>query len=326
MYNVRRFGQQANTHAAIIGEAADWLILLQCGEMTPEKQLAFTRWQTQSPAHEHVWQRAEGILGVFAIVPARIGRETFAAAAHMSRRRSLQILGVICVGGPLVWGAARQMHVDAWTADCQTATGEQQHIDLDDGTRVVLNTASAVNIAYTPTRREIKLVKGEILVTSGKDTSPVYRPLVVSTPQGTARALGTHFTVRQIDRTHTMVDVFEGAVEVTPVDAGRSWQVPTGGQLVFGTHGMTSTSAANSSHATWASGMLLVQSMRLDALVAELNRYRSGWLRCDPEVGSLLVSGAFPVRDTEHSLKLLLKTMPVTVRRLTDYWVSVGPL
>jgi transmembrane sensor len=320
------FSRQPDVDPVIIGEAADWLVMLQCGEMTPEKKQAFTRWQTLSPVHVTVWQRAEAMLNVFAVVPARLGRETFDAATQMSRRRSLQILGVLCLSGPVIWGAARHAGVTAWTADFHTATGEQQHIDLEDGTRLVLNTATAVNVVYTQSRREIRLISGEIFITTGADRASTYRPFVVRTSQGVSRALGTRFTVRQIDRDHTRVDVFEGAVEVTPFTAGRNWVIPTGGQMVFSDHDITQTNPANKSHASWVSGMLLVQSMRMDALVAELNRYHRGWLRCDFAVGDLLVSGAFPVLDIEHSLKLLRKTMPVNIHRFTHYWINVEPV
>lgn len=63
--------------------------------------------------------------------------------------------------------------------------------------------------------------------------------------------------------------------------------------------------------------------MRLDALVAELSRYRGGVLRCDPAVGALRVSGAFPLRDTDASLALLAKTLPVRIGGITRYWTVV---
>jgi transmembrane sensor len=65
--------------------------------------------------------------------------------------------------------------------------------------------------------------------------------------------------------------------------------------------------------------------MRLADLLDELGRYRAGVLRCHPGVAGLTVSGAFPLRDTDASLRLLQETLPVTVSRLTGYWVTVEP-
>ena len=58
--------------------------------------------------------------------------------------------------------------------------------------------------------------------------------------------------------------------------------------------------------------------------MAELGRYRTGHLACDSAVASLRVSGAFPVADTEQALAVLARSLPVRVRRLTRYWVTVG--
>ncbi|KAG0759335.1 hypothetical protein G6F57_017955 [Rhizopus arrhizus] len=63
--------------------------------------------------------------------------------------------------------------------------------------------------------------------------------------------------------------------------------------------------------------------MRLDAFVAELARYRSGLLRCDPAVADLRVSGVFSLRDTDRALDNLTRGLPVTVAYRSRYWVTV---
>ena len=70
--------------------------------------------------------------------------------------------------------------------------------------------------------------------------------------------------------------------------------------------------------------MLAARNWRLADLVAELARYRRGFLRCDPAVAELRVSGAFPVNDTDAGLRLLEKTLPVRIHRITPYWVTVA--
>ncbi|KAG1069089.1 hypothetical protein G6F55_014487 [Rhizopus delemar] len=71
--------------------------------------------------------------------------------------------------------------------------------------------------------------------------------------------------------------------------------------------------------------MLAVRNWRLADLVDELARYRRGVLRCDPAVAGLRVSGAFPLADTDGSLRLLEKTLPVRISRVTPFWVTVAP-
>lgn len=42
-----------------------------------------------------------------------------------------------------------------------------------------------------------------------------------------------------------------------------------------------------------------------------------------PEVAELLISGSYPLADSERILDLLEIALPVRVRRFTRYWVSV---
>jgi len=69
--------------------------------------------------------------------------------------------------------------------------------------------------------------------------------------------------------------------------------------------------------------MLVAAHMRLQDFLAELGRYRRGQLNCDPKVAELLISGTYPIDDSERILSLLEISLPVRVRRFTRYWVTV---
>ena len=71
-------------------------------------------------------------------------------------------------------------------------------------------------------------------------------------------------------------------------------------------------------------GVLVVERMRLDDFLVELGRYRPGVLRCDPAVGAILVSGAFPVARTDAVLDMLEETLPVRRRSLGPYWTTIA--
>lgn len=312
--------------ATIIAEAADWLVMLQSGEMAEAQAYAFKCWQNQTPAHAAAWSRAQAMLGTFADVPGSIARSTLQKAGSSTRRRNLQILGMLLVSGPVVWGVSRDLPWQGWSADYATAKGEQKTIHLSDGTSLVLNTSSAVDVIFTATERRVSVLSGEVLVTTGKDTSPSYRPFIVTTSQGSMRALGTRFTVRRLDDVTTRLDVFDGAVQVVLSAQPAMRVVQAGGKLVFTASSMSQTQNADVSAMLWEQGMLLAKAMPLSELVGELARYRQGFLRCDPDVAALTVSGAFPVNDTDASLDLLRKTLPVSIRKITGYWVMIGPV
>lgn len=306
---------------SILDEAADWLVLLQSGEATDTDQTGLARWRERSPAHEAAWRRAEGVLATFQQVPPRLGRETLSRLPRARRRALLALLAIAVPGAWLAW---RLTPWQQGTVDLSTAIGERKTTTLVDGTRLVLNTATTVDVAFTATERRLTLVAGEVLITTAQDSPPLAPPFIVHTPQGSLRPLGTRFNVRRLDDT-TRVTVLEGAVEVRPAASVEVAVVRAGEQMAFTATALQDARPADASASLWERGMLLARDMRLEALVAELGRYHRGFLGCDPEVADLIVSGAFPVADLQTSLALLEKSLPVRISRATSYWITVRP-
>ena len=309
----------------ILHEAAGWLVRLQSETLSAADRAALARWRARSADHEAAWQRAEAMLRGFGQVPPRIGRQALRQADRTGRRQAVRALAGLLVLGPAAWLGVRELPWGEWRADLRTATGEQRRVELADGTQLVLNTASAVDVDYTPTQRVLWLRAGEILLTTGRDPAPAPRPFLVQTTQGVLRALGTRFMVRD-EGASVRVAVYEGAVEVRPARADVSALVLAAGeQTVFTASGAAAPVPADSLAASWADGMLAARNWRLADLVDELGRYRHGVLRCDPAVAELRVSGAFPLNDIEASLRLLQKTLPVRVSRVTPWWTTIAP-
>jgi ferric-dicitrate binding protein FerR (iron transport regulator) len=98
-------------------------------------------------------------------------------------------------------------------SDYSTAIGEHKVIVLSDQTRIHLNTFSAINEEYTKDQCTIYLLQGEIQLDVAKDTT---RPLIVFGDQGSARALGAPFIVRN-HGTSTELSVMESLVEVCSI-------------------------------------------------------------------------------------------------------------
>lgn len=308
----------------ILGEAADWLVQLHSGTATPADHQAIAQWRNRSAEHAQAWQRAEVLLGDFRGVPANLAMQTLQRASRkegLSRRQTLTRLGLLLMAGPL--GIASQhLPLGQWTADQRTAVGEQKNLQLPDGSQLLLNTDSAVNIAFTPRERRVMLLDGEVLISTAKD--PGARPFIVETPQGIARALGTRFCVRT-EGSKSQVSVLEGQVVVTPQLLQQSTTLNAGERQSFKLSRFDAQESFDVTAVSWDKGMLLANNMRLDQLLDELSRYRPGVLRCHPDVAALRVSGAFSLRDTDASLRLLSDTLPLNISRMTRYWLSVEP-
>ena len=309
----------------LIGEAADWLVRLGQGNLCATEQLDFERWRNRSPAHAAAWQRAESVMQTFGAVPQSLRGAALHGLEKNDRRRALGRLAVLLAAAPAAWMLYRELPWQNWSADIRTATGEQKHMTLADGTELVLNTASAVNLVFSASERRLRLLAGEIMVTTGKDPSPHYRPFIVETAQGTVRALGTRFTMRQ-EPQQTQVAVLADAVEIKPLHDHRTTRLTAGQSAVFGSDGLAGeVRAADPAAALWERGLFLAQNLPLPVLLREMGRYRSGILRCHPQLATLRVSGAFSVMDSDATLRLLERTLPVHINARTRYWVTLEP-
>lgn len=323
---------------SVVREAAQWLMQLHSGQATEAQRQAWTRWRAADPAHELAWQRAEQLSAKLELLPPAASRQVL-DRPRPGRRAAVGTLGLLATavpGGLLAW-RGWDAWGPAWTASHRTAAGERRSVDLADGTRLVLNTATAVDVLFhdgAPGERLLVLHHGEILVETGPDGgrgAAPHRPFVVQTRHGRIRALGTRFVVRQLsdaaEPARTLVTVHQGAVAIAP--AGTAGQQPeaivrAGEQTQFDSGRVDAVAVAGRHAAAWVQGLLFASDQPLGAFIAELARYRSGVLRCAPQVAGLRISGAFRLDDTDAILAALPATLPVRVVWRTRWWVGIA--
>ena len=313
--------------ARLLDEAADWLVRLNDTGLTAAEQAAFERWRRASPAHEGAWMRAELLMGKLGGLPPALAMPALGRSQRRSRRAAVARLAVLLAAVPGGWMSWRVAQQQGWTADLRTATGEQRQVTLADGSRLLLDTGTAVDIRFDAHQRLIHLRRGSILLETAADPSGVDRPLLVATTVGRLRALGTRFSVQQ-DGEGKFVDlaVTQGAVEVTLNGASKPvLMVPAGNWARLTAQGAGALQTAGPQQLAWVHGMLVADAMPMAEVCARLSRYRSGLLHCAPEAASMKVSGAYPLADTDRTLAMLAETYAVTVhRRWQGYWVTVA--
>lgn len=310
----------------IIREAAVWLFRLSEPDVSAADRAAWQRWCARSAEHQRAWQLAESLGRKFDEVPSEVGMSVLERGSRpVSRRAALKVLSWLLVAGSAGWLTA-QLPWRVWRSDLRTATGEQRNVTLADGTRVTLNTASAIDVAFDSQQRLVQLLAGEVLISTAPDPSTPARPFLVQTAQGSLRALGTRFDVR-LDGARTSIAVLEGAVEVRLADSPQTRLiVPAGQRTVFTRSTIAQLSPASDTIALWSQGILLADHMRLADFLAELSRYRQGVIHCDPRVADLRISGSFQLDNTDRVLALLADTFPLRITTTTRYWVSVDPV
>lgn len=306
----------------IAQQAAAWILRLQSSDATEQDHQNCANWRRQHADHERAWQLASRFSEQLQSIPPGVGRSTLYRNANLNRRLVLKSLTTMIVVGSLGFVASRSPTVASMMADISTETGERRLVTLSDGTRIQLNTDSAIDVRYTPAERMLVLRKGEIFVTTGQADG---RPFSVESRLGNYQPIGTRFSVRQFDG-HDLLRVVEGQVAVVPHQAPTAGLQVAAGQQARVTADTVQALPEPVQSIDWLDGVLRVERMRLADFVVELGRYRRGWIRCEPQVADLLISGAFQLQDTDNVLAAVALTLPVKVNYVTRYWVSLGPV
>lgn len=324
---------------AILDQAVEWLVKLRSGIPPAEGQTPLeTRiagWRAAHPLHELAWQELQASeaafqrLGPLPLSPKQVigALDTVHDGRRQQerRRRTLQLLGLGALGigvGALTAGSTRTFDTLAQLgADYTTGTGERRTITLADGTIVKLNTNTALDVHYDASQRLLALRRGEIFINTGKDAT---RPFWIQTGHARLQALGTQFLVRQTGDA-TQLAVTEGRVAIYTEEHLQAVASPGDIFTVDAVHGAIKqvASEADMDPAGWVDNALVVKRMPLGRFINELARYRRGWLRCDPAVADLLVSGVFQIDNTDLALESLARSLPIRVEKRTRYWITL---
>ncbi|MGJ7566125.1 FecR family protein [Variovorax sp. GB1R11] len=314
-------------------QAIDWLVRLDSGHDNDSDRQAFSAWLSAAPAHAAAWATLQQRLSQ-RIAPALTQLQTGGHAPagvralstppdHRARRRALlgsatvALLGAAGGGGAL-W-ADRRAPLMAWSADLHTGTAERRRFVLDDGSDLLLNARSAADLHFSATQRLVRLRAGALIVKVAADAQ---RPFVVQSAQGSVRALGTRFMVRQHDA-RTLVSVLEHSVRLTPLHEDARIDLHEGSSAWLQADRVEPVSAARIDPSAWSTGVLEVHDQPLSDVLEALRPYTPAVLRASPAAERVGVYGVYPLDRPMEVLQALVDTLPLRVRRWGDWVIYV---
>ncbi|MDR0281369.1 MAG: FecR domain-containing protein [Paucimonas sp.] len=315
-------------------QAAEWLVQLSADDPAERERAEheYQAWKALSPAHaeaargmEHMLESLRGIRQQPAS-ERRLHQLIEGEVRFSQRKRRNKHLGAalgialaLLVPGWLGW----QHYPNALLfADLDTATGQWRETRLEDGSRLTLAGGSAVDLHFTATGREVRLLRGEIRVEVAADAQ---RPFDVVTEDGSIRALGTRFLVSK-QAAATDLSMLESKV-LARASQGVAEAVVMAGQQVSirreGIDGLQGIDVATTDQA-WQQHRLLARGLPLAQVLEQLERQYVGVLSYDREsLASIQVFASLPLDDPQRALQLLEASLPIEVTRLTPWLTRV---
>ena len=309
-------------------EQADyWLTLLESPLANAEHRRDFQAWLDSEPAHRVAWQKAQifwqrlddfsddQVAEIEQGLAEHTSTVTNGNVVKLPARRRFAINLLPIAASLLLAAVLNFAFMGGYFADYRTAMAQQQLLQLDDGSTVLLNTASSLSVDYSAAARNVSL-NGEAYFTVAADPS---RPFTVHTAGGEVRALGTAFDVKQIDDDLSVI-VYEHAVRVVSKQGQVVERLQQGQRVSYYDGQLDAIESVNLRQAkAWQRRQLIFAGQPLAQVVEELNRYRSGRIVIlDKDLAAHRVTGVFDTREPEQALITIEKILGLQEWRLTD--------
>ena len=318
--------------------AARWMA---CDDLdqSPERE-QHQQWLEASPDNQTAWDAVQEMWGVFDDAEdndliAAMGRAARQAKPEPVRsfwpRAIAASIAVVAVSATLLVGAqggwfspagksrevaSNTVSIDPLrtigTADYVTGRGQKTIIDLADGTRVTLDADSAVDVAFSDARRDVRLLKGRAFFDVAHDPA---HPFAVRADTRVVTALGTRFDVRLTPGAVRVV-LAQGSVSVASAasSAGASLVKLRPGEA-FAAHGAEAgkVSLIDLDDAlAWKQDVVEFENEPLASAVAKLNRYtRAQIVIKDPKIAAMRITGLFRTGDIVRFGRNVSQVLPV---------------
>lgn len=304
-------------------EAAVWLARLHSDQRSEETERNFRAWLACDALHAaafermtNTWEATGGLRQV--CIERALDVEMVARTARMRRRRYQMAAAAMVLLSVVIGFGAWMLPLGVAPSDqvLETALGERRSLQLEDGSRVILNTNSQLAIDFSDSMRLVTLLHGQARFEVSKD---VERPFVVRAGGKQIVARGTEFDVRWTDQ-HLSVVLFEGRVSVMPEKQRPSTEgirLQPGERLYFAQPALAVKSAPDlEREEAWVAGRAVFDQTPLREAIAEMNRYSKRPLELgDPSLAELQISGTFSVDDAEAFARALADVFSLYIDR-----------
>jgi transmembrane sensor len=292
-------------------EAAAWIARLRDEPRGSGVEADLQEWLCESAEHQRAFQRMTQVWEQAGNI--RIRAQTDVSATLSGRSRFSPWAAAAAAALALVIITSLYWRDNAFT----TAVGQQRVRLLRDGTRVVMNTDTRIEVNYDEHARRVRLVRGEARFDVSK--RPTW-PFLVSVGDQEIRALGTSFIVRHDDDQDLSVTLVDGRISVAPVSETKEepLQILIPGQrLVISRHHAPAVDRPELSRVTaWERGRVEFDATPLEDATAEMNRYTvTRVIVPDAEVAQLRIGGVFRAGDSDGFVKIVTAAFGLRAER-----------
>jgi transmembrane sensor len=302
-------GAETSSARDIRLSAAAWLERHDCADWRKEDQAELEAWLSQSPSHRvaylrasSAWKRADRLSALRSSAPEPDVAKKRISFGFARVAIALTMVGVI---GVAAMGYSLKPNIKSYA----TRVGGRQTLALADGSKVEMNTDTALRVQIDAGKRIIWLDRGEAYFKVRHDAAHSF---VVMAGGHRVTDLGTEFLVRR-NAANLEVMLITGRARLDANTNARSALLKPGDLAIATARTMSVTHKAADELASdlgWRNGVLIFKHTTLADAAAEFNRYNAIKLVvADSSVAKLQIGGTFPTGNVElfgHIAQIIL--------------------
>ena len=312
--------------------AAIWFYRLQNMEMDHPDRSRFEAWLLENPAHQAAYQEVERVSQKLSSIHEV--DQLSAALKHQNKTKrssrlkttvtALSVFLFASVGlvGYQHWQAQPVLHMAAISNVREIKTQQ-----LEDGSKIIINSKSDLEITYYRDKRVAKLKRGEVIFEVARDEN---RPFIVDSGTTKVTVLGTRFAVNHL-KNLVRVSVDHGRVRVESQDsAGNVLAQPVilnGHQVaeVIQHSQPRKVDRAYEDGFSFEEGIISFDNADLTEIAETIARYRVQPIIVSAVDGNeTRISARVSVGNIEGFLNRLPKLMPVSLKHESDKTIITG--
>ena len=306
----------AQDAASAMDQALDWLIVL--GSPDEEQTRQFHAWLAADPLNAEAFAKAQAIWDGPQIVQCAQNLAAKPKKVSILTRlrphwKPLATAAVLLLG--LFNFSNLPMRLQA---DHLTVVGERQRLQLEDGSKVLLNTNSAFSSTINDRQRVARLYQGEAFFEIPASRS---QPLEIDAGPVKASVRDTAFAVRYLDGV-AQVRVQRGDVDLRATRDDARVRLSAGESIRIGPNGFDRPAKVDAAtDLAWVQGRLIFENCPLNQVLAELRRYYPGFIiNTNEQLADVAVTGNYRldqpldvVRSLAHITSAKLREFPALV-------------
>ncbi|EJZ59643.1 Fe2+-dicitrate sensor, membrane component [Pseudomonas fluorescens R124] len=302
----------AQDAARAMDQALDWLIVLGSADEKQTRQ--FHAWLAADPLNAEAFAKAQAIWDGPQVVQCAQSLAAKPAKVTLLKRlrphwKPLATAAVLVLG--LFSFSNLPMRLQA---DHLTVVGERQRLQLEDGSKVLLNTNSAFSSTINERQRVARLYQGEAFFEVAANRA---QPLEIDAGPVQASVRDTAFAVRYLDGV-AQVNVQRGDVDLRATHNDARVRLSAGESIRIGPNGFDRPGKLDAAtDLAWVQGRLVFENCPLNQVLAELRRYYPGWIiNTNEQLADVNVTGNYRL---DQPLDVVRSLAHITSARLQEF-------